>query len=620
MRKPWVLRVLGTLATADDASRVAARIAAYRRTPWPLRGLVRATVQRAVATASHETNVASDEAHVHRLAYLTAVGLPLESPDDVEATRVAFEEARRAHASKERVGLRTMAWPALALASVGVASWLALRDPYAGLVDDAGPETVEAYARGGRPLAGSASTRALFEGTLPRFVIALDHDRLEREQGARTTRSATLIQAAEELIVEARAALGPELARQLATVVELSMALVGAVDVGVDVAFAQHAAALAALAEGLEAAGLGYFVDAEVLRAERGVPRVLMSTFTVEHVRVYRAGAASGATRTVRALRLRRLDHLAFERTVLGYTRRATRDAIVLDGPIEEHLVTEVFPALVEGAPFALDPSHVASPALQTAEARVGVALRGEVGRVLGDERGAAVGALFVRRSELVDGLARELAGRVRFARPDTYALDLEGYAAIEAQIPRATWHELESVEDALREREHQAPFAIVRGLVRDSVERHEAQHRLDFDEGLVDQAPAPIESLLGPVHLGPYDDPLAARATAELSAYLAQLARSPLARTELALLVRHLYAQLASPESYVALVIVEALADALGEPHAPLWRMRGVDRDELSRLLTALVAHDTDAVATAARTAWTRLFGRPLPDLTPVD
>jgi len=67
----------------------------------------------------------------------------------------------------------------------------------------------------------------------------------------------------------------------------------------------------------LAAAGLGYFVDGDVITDLRtGHRLVIIYSFTVESVSLFASGGA-----TVRALDLRRLDHLNFSQTLLGFTR-----------------------------------------------------------------------------------------------------------------------------------------------------------------------------------------------------------------------------------------------------------------------------------------------------------
>jgi hypothetical protein len=131
---------------------------------------------------------------------------------------------------------------------------------------------------------------------------------------------------------------------------------------------------------------------------------------------------------------------------------------------------------------------------------------------------------------------------------------------------------------------------------------------------------PKSLEARVGPLADGGKERRAAATARAELSAYLAELARdaqSP--RVGLTLVARFLFDRRmhGAPESYAALSILEGLADALGvRPAAPLLAGGSIDRRAVSGVWTALVALPPDRLRDAAKKLWESLFSAPLPDL----
>lgn len=604
---PYALRVLGVLGEAAPGDMVAARRAAYLRVPRALRSIVRGRVARAVSEAIFTTNAGDDESHVHRLAYLSLLRMDVPSPDDVGEVRTLFEAARARGRAHERPStFRTLALGVcmLLVPAALFAWWTWPRDSFAILTDEL-PESTDAYVAGGRPSRGTAAQREVFAAMLPTFVVELDRERAERAD--RGGRDAELTRAANEVVAACRDAFGVEITSYLQAVVDQSIAIVKSADEALGAAAESHIRSVDALNASLQAAGLGYYVDAEVATHERThARRIYLSTFAVEHVSVYRSGET-----TVRALRLRRLDSLNFARAVLGFTRPHIRDALVLEEPIDEHLIHMLLPALVDGAPLILvgdrDPE---GRALGEAVAHTaGAALRSEVQALIGDDgsAGAELGSLFIRRAALFDTVGDRLEpSGIRIIAPRGYAFSVERYRPLEPHFMPAEWRELRTLERALSEPQNQRAFATLRGHLRASVERHEVQHRLDFLSGTVAEAPPALAQLTR-----------AARPCAELSAYLSEIARQPeLARTNLALIAQHLLDRThwGRAESYAALVIVGAIADALQLPHdlrAP------IDRGELTRILIALFETPGPVLSDAATRAWTELFQRPFPELT---
>src|SRR4029079_9462073 len=88
-------------------------------------------------------------------------------------------------------------------------------------------------------------------------------------------------------------------------------------------------AAAGALDDALAAAGLGYFVDGDVITDRDGRRMVIVYSFTVERVTLFSAGPLDHAN-VVRALHVRRLDTLNWSHTLLGFTRPHLRHAVIL--------------------------------------------------------------------------------------------------------------------------------------------------------------------------------------------------------------------------------------------------------------------------------------------------
>jgi hypothetical protein len=163
--------------------------------------------------------------------------------------------------------------------------------------------------------------------------------------------------------------------------------------------------------------------------------------------------------------------------------------------------------------------------------------------------------------------------------------------------------------------------FAALREALAASVERHEVQHRLDAQRPLV--MPKALADRVGPAEKNGHERSHAARARAELSAYLAELARDDrTGRVGLGAIARFLFdrRQHGSAECYAALVILEGLASELGVPQeGPLVVGAALDRHAASRLYLALADQPPDRLRAASKRLWERLFAAPLPDLRAV-
>jgi hypothetical protein len=610
-----VLVELGRASVGEERS---ARTRAYAAIDPLVRGMVRARVVRAVADAMFATERGDDEPHVHRLAWLEAVGQEAEAPNDVERVRAAFTEATRRSArpafSRLRVSGTLGLVVVLGLVTAGGA-WLLRPAPDAHL----GTPVATAYRTGGRPLPGLPVTQTFFASVLPDFVVALDALRVARGTPLEREARAECERVRDGTLASAREALGTDTTTYLRAVLEQSLEVVSG-----DGALAadSHVRTVDAFNAAVAARGLGYYVDTEVMRMGDGRGRVLLATFAVERVTPYRSGG-----RRVNALRIRRLDTLNFDRAILGFTRPNIRDGLVLRTRVEDHLVSFVVPALAEGAQMPLADVRAqqrAAPWVARVGAAAGQDARLELRGYVRDAAGLAeLGRLLGRRNALFLGWSDALLLEgIRLPLPDRYDLDLERFANIKSLIAPSEWRELEDIQDALSDESMRSLFRAVADPLERSIEHHEVQHRLDFLSGALARLPPEIEAYTGALAAGERRNERAERTTEETSAYLAELARDPsLVKTKLALVSAFLFREhgWGSAESYAGLVVFEGLARELGLTHGPLVVRMRIDRDALATLYLALRAKPAPALARAAQRLWERLYARPLPPLEDV-
>jgi hypothetical protein len=149
--------------------------------------------------------------------------------------------------------------------------------------------------------------------------------------------------------------------------------------------------------------------------------------------------------------------------------------------------------------------------------------------------------------------------------------------------------------------------------LVVASVRRHEARHGIDRDRDTPLRLPLPLAAFLGPHD----DDAFALRARGELAAYVAQIASDrstpQLALWNLATQAFRL-SHWGSPESYVAVVVLEGLAARTGAPlHLPAALRGQPDRARLAELVLPLTGLTDDELRIAARALWVDLYGETL-------
>jgi hypothetical protein len=370
-----------------------------------------------------------------------------------------------------------------------------------------------------------------------------------------------------------------------------------------------------ALNDALATAGLGFFVDAS-LKTQRGSRSVLLFTFEVHRVVLYRSGGHD-----VRTLRLRRLDNLNWTYSLLGFTSPQRRDAIVLDHKVEKHLL-ELLPLLsdeVQLDPFALPLEDTYTDWYTPVRKRATSVVAAELSKAGPDVMELAT--LIAKRHAIYDDWNERLESRqMSIDHPASLEVTWDYRRQMEGLTTHSAMDKLDKIQSGLASKKMQQAFALALNHFAESVERHETQHRLDLADLYKLPMPQELAAYVGELpdgYLG--QGGLASSALAEMSAYLSELARDPLTpRTNLTLLAAYLLDRRAwgMGESYAALVIFEGLAAELGMDHAPLVAGRRIDRDVIAKLFMAFTDLDPDTLQDASMTLWARYFETDLPVL----
>jgi hypothetical protein len=581
--------------------------------------------------------------HVLRIAYLRVAGAPPrpEATDDPDAIAAAFEAARAKHPRAVPRFWWATAILCLTIALASVAFGLVLyrafgpprsRDASA----RAAPPPRGAFATGGKLSPGHPSiTRALAE-TLPEYLVELDHLTKARHGGAPPAeiqeREAAIAEARQRVLVpEVRSSLGAGAAARLEELLTAAReASAGRPGLAAEAASARLLEATAAFDDELAAVGLGYFIDGDVLTDIRtGQRLVILYSFTVESIGLFASGGV-----TIRALDLRRLDHLNWTHTLLGFTRPHMREALVLLDQVDEQLVTYILPGLGRGAGIELFDDDGETPAAErppparaAVEQRGGELARAEYGATPGLDaaRAEKMGRLLSRRRALVEGWQKALLPQqITLQMPAKLRLEGDYERSLRGMVPKAELAELSAIDDEIGEPAFLNAYALLRDVLVDSVERHEVQHRLDFarEGGL--PMPNALEAYIGPAERRTGEEErFAAQARTELSAYLAELSRDlSTTRVNLTLIARFLFKRQlqGTAECYAAVVIFEGLAAELSLPvKGPVVQDGHIDRGLMADLYLTLTALPPADLRAAAARLWEKLFQGRLPELHPV-
>ncbi|HUH02408.1 MAG TPA: hypothetical protein VML75_10450 [Kofleriaceae bacterium] len=492
------------------------------------------------------------------------------------------------------------------IAALAAVMALALLIGPRGRADDAAPgrpEPVGVLATGGTPTRDDPGLDALFTEALPDWLVALNHpskdpDELSRRRDAVTAASA-----------------GRPFGAALNRMLDAASAAMRARETEAERAADELATAAEALNDVLMASGLPYQVEPDVTESDAG-RRVILFSFAIEHVAVYRSGA-----HTLRVLTLHRLDRLNWSFTLLGFTSARRREALILAAQVEERLVDRLLPLLSSPPPrlYRIDGAE-SEPWGDTIEALAANAIRRELGTTPALKR---LGTLLARRRALFDAWDASLADRgIALASPEALRLPDSVPSELEGYVPGVELSELRAIEMELANPSITGAFATARSRLIDSIALHELQHRLDNLHGDLPHPPQ-LAQMVGPLRdRDGRPRRFATRAGAELSAYLGAMARDQaLPQTSLAILLQFLLEETYwdTPEGYAALVVFEELTRMLAtEAAAPLVRDGTVDRAAAAAAYRALARHSSATLRDSARSLWQRLFERPLDPIEP--
>ncbi len=473
-----------------------------------------------------------------------------------------------------------------------------------------------AFAAGGKPQV-TGPARKVFEEALTEFVIELDRwGRSEEAQAG----------VGEDRVRELRATVVGAL-RKAAVAPPVLDAFEAFIDAAIDTAKVEieeldEAAdgvmdAALLLNDAIATAGLGFFIDVNILSHPGGTRSVLLFSFEVERVVLYRSGGHD-----VRTLRVRRLDNLNFIYSLLGFTSPRRRDAVVLDNKVDGHLL-RLLPALSKDThmdPFGLSTKDSETAWFNPTRTLATEIIRKELGGAGGEDL-QTLGELLATRRRIYSRWNELLeARRMSVDEPTSLTIKWDYRSQMEGLVTHAAIKELDGVQKKLAKKDMQQAFYKVQDHFAQSVERHEAQHRLDYAKLYKLPMPPALAAYVGDLPEGlAGQGTLAASALAEMSAYLSELARDPLTpKLNLTLLVRYLFdkGSWGMGESYAALVIVEGMADELGIAHEDFVVRRSINRKTIADVYHKMCEVESAKFRAAASALWARSFETELPTL----
>lgn len=513
---------------------------------------------------------------------------------------------------RKRLGAR--AWLATALSLSGIV--LSIVGPFVGLAFQAATLHHDAERAAGGAVdalpeveAPPDPVRELFDTQLSNWVVALDADVAGNPHAPPRD-----VEGTHTALLAAVDALDPTLHPAFETFLDdaerFSRREAGIDDLALTDALTQ-------LDEAFAHADVPYYVDA-VLLARGDRYRVLLSSYRIERRRRFVSGE-----RTVNALDLERIDTLSFERSLLGYTRPEVRYALVLVSRIEDFLIERALPSihsvdesgLVRGYEHEQDVSWVTP-----FENWVHEDLAREARTVVTERALVDLSAAVVRRRIAIDAMTHALQhDGIEIRQPTTLAYDTNRLASYARLAGPAALGEIRAAQAVLDQPAMRTTYAALEAAHLASVARHEAQHRIDYEDDRISHVPDALAEYTGRTEFEDQVNHLAERTNAELSAYLSQVAREPeRALTNLVHVVqfpmsRHDWNR---PESYAALVIFETLAHELGISHDDFIEDRAVVRARVARVYGSIRGHTGPAIADAARRGWAALYGTELPPL----
>lgn len=424
------------------------------------------------------------------------------------------------------------------------------------------------------------------------------------------------------------APLAPEVLEATTAVLDTGMAATTAGD-GWEVREDNLAEAVRRWNRALRAHRLGYFFDAyAALYPGRG--EVGLFAFRVEAAPRYRQvdPSETPGPSHIDALHLRRIDRLNLVQFLLGYTSRRMDVAVVLLDKLEHQLATRLGPALVPNAPMPLELEDD-TPLATAIKNRAGQLVREAFYAAFPNENQALteLGELLQKRVALFTRVNQRLAPRgISMRVPERLEIAPDYLDQLERVATPGDRAELADLQDRLTAPSLRRLFGRLLMRHASSVERHEVQHRLDY----ADPDFAVPAALLIAMGVEDTDEnrkkPSIERASAELSAYAAELARDPgWVMVNLALLTEHLYDGSGGAEGWSAILILDGLAELTGIYAAPDAPRRLLDSlplgaDDVAPVHLALMAARPEALSEAAATLWQRWYGRPLATISRED
>lgn len=443
---------------------------------------------------------------------------------------------------------------------------------------------------------------------VPSHVIAVSHG---DQQGAALARQAATGP-------RARSALGNESADALQSMLEATEALAATPLEQRGPAHERFVAAAATLNVALEKQSHPFFVDADTALGQNGLLPVLLTFYIEREVR-----AASGENK-IRCVHLRRLDDLNIRQGYLGYTRATTPAAIVLLDQIETELIHLVLPALPDGEQMDLVDAETEianEPWVGAVRSAGAAAVRAHYASMPKEHTEGVdrVGTLVARRRALVKKWRGRIADFGKLLLPPDRLIPTEAYTSrISHMVRGSDLREWDDIHDELLSKSTLTAFQRLRDRYADSVQRHEVQHRLDYQRGLMPY-PEVLQKLL------PTDTPLGleagtlhARARDELSAYLAEMSRSPDSpMLTFVLLASHLFnkAALGGAYSYAALAALDAISSELGIDFWEHVRTR-IERKDVAKVFLKVVERPPEEVRSAAQRAYEKAYEQRVPDV----
>ncbi|GEM_PF-1190669 len=616
--------VLAALAAGIEAGDDDAARAHLRRIDYVIRRRARRRLEAALidaALATNELDSTNPEAvrHVQRVAALSIAkrGVPTDVTDRerIAAAYRALPIARAGGAPLATIFAGIVG----AVAIAGLVLVIALRPPKAkrAYARPLPPPAAGAFKDGGVPLPDPAIEK-LFKDELTDLVLESDRDRQSGGMDKdRKAHSDALLAA-------------PAITAKGAALTKAWTDMLGMLDRWVSVPMASEEFETIArdfrhrvrdVSDQLAAAGIGYYLEGDVMIRGSGAANALVYSYRVEEVVFVKAG-----TQPRRVLSLRRLDQINLVHTLLGMQSTELGDPVLLLDQIDQHVATQVLPVLEPNAPYQLGDDAFATSEGMKLSALAGKAIRDEMSAALGKDAEAAhaIARLLAERAKLVEEW-REIMDRKgwRLARTNNLFLPDGLIDSVEGDVTNAQRDRARAIEEELARIEAPRIASQVHQMVAATVRRHEAQHGLDDDRSEPLRYPKQLREFLGDKTEDEDGEPIryVEHGRAELSAYVSQVANDP-TTTQLSLWNVARFAfdddQVNSAEFYAGVLVLEGLARHAKIPSpGPAIHDRRVDRARLLEIATPLVTMTSEQLRTAARALWKELYAEEIIAIT---